>query len=92
MFQLVAWLFARYDFGRLAVGLQPRFSTTFGFVILDGGTLTYWGLGYTIVAHKRLFLTEADGRQKGVRLVGPQIWYWIPLFNFPMPDDCLEIQ
>jgi len=90
VFQLVAWRLGRDDYERLSVRLAPRFSTTFGCVSADDDT--YWGVGYTIVAHKRVFLTEGDKGIKGLRLVGPQLWYWIPFCNFPGPDASLELE
>ena len=85
----IIYYVASYDNYRLSVGLSPRFSTTFGVQVYDGGTLTYWGIGYTIVNYRRLISENVknDSKPKYIHLEGPQTWYWLPWMNFPLPSD-----
>ena len=83
LLQVIGYFLGKQDLGRMAVGESPRFSSTFGFLIFDGGSADYGGLGYTISYR----LEPLQYRTKDHDIAHIQLWYWIPFLNFPSTQD-----
>jgi hypothetical protein len=83
LLQTIGLFLGPRDLGLLAVGESPRFSTTFGIIILDGGSAVYHGIGYTLSYRLEPFRYRSQTRS----VAYAQVWYWIPFLNF-LPNDC----
>jgi hypothetical protein len=72
--QLVIWLMADHDYAALAAGGYPRF-TPLGSLLADGGSVVYYGFGYTLSQVH----SEMQTPTGTVYRVGPRLSYWLPV-------------
>jgi hypothetical protein len=85
---IMGWLMGQYDYSRLVAGERPVFAR-FQFHPADGGSVQYWGLGYTVTdKHEMRWgiemqpeLRAATSYQVAPFRAGPTLDYWTPFVS-----------
>jgi hypothetical protein len=83
---VIGWATGQYDYERLVAGKRPVFAR-FQVHLMDGGSVQYWGLGYTVTArHEMRWGIEVQPETRGTTKaapfrVGPTLDYWTPFIS-----------
>jgi hypothetical protein len=87
----LAWVMGQYDYSRLVAGKRPVF-TVFRAHLADGGSVQYFGLGYTVTDRHEMrwgievqndVVTNASYQIAPYApfRVGPTLDYWTPFMS-----------
>ena len=83
---VVGWAMGQFDYARLVAGKRPVFAPV-RLYCNDGGSVEYWGLGYTVTArHEMRWGIEMQPEMRGTTKaapfrVGPTLDYWTPFIS-----------
>lgn len=78
---VVAWLMGQYDYAALVAGKRPLFAR-WKMYDKDGGSVEYWGFGYTVTdTHQLLYRIDIGKPETTTYRVGPALDYWTPFVS-----------
>jgi len=88
---VIGWAMGQYDYARLVAGKRPVFAR-YRLYLYDGGSVQYWGLGYTVTDLHQLrwgiemqndVITNASYRAAPYApfRVGQTLDYWTPFVS-----------
>ena len=78
---IIVWAMGQYDYAALVAGKRPVFARCKMYPA-DGGSVEYWGFGYTVTQMHRLS-GGLDPNNPTMRAyqVGPTLTYWTPFVS-----------